>query len=134
MTAQEFQTAMNRLANVFSGAYKPERTQLIWREMGSLPANAFNRMIDRFIGEARQPPLIQEFREAASMEREKIHEREKKDHTKDSWAFWKGTAQPEEIGWMMKAVKARLKKEMDDNDWNAFMKLLDTRFGKDMPQ
>lgn len=79
MTAEHFQVQMNRLANTFGGAYKTERTQIIWREMGNLPEEAFTRMVDKLIGECRQAPMIQEFREAASSEREKIWSKTKDD-------------------------------------------------------
>lgn len=77
MTAEFFQRQMERLSNVFGGAYKTERTQLIWKEMAALPEDAFERVVNKLIGECRQAPMIQDFREAASVEREKIWQRRK---------------------------------------------------------
>lgn len=73
MTEPEFQTEINRLASVFGGAYKTERAALIWHEMQNLSADSFKRIVDKLIGECRQAPMIQEFREAASPERERMH-------------------------------------------------------------
>lgn len=135
MNEKEFQTQILRLIRVYGEpAYKTERTQLIWREMSSLPADSFCRVVDFLIAECRQPPMLKEFREAVSIEREKLHAKEKKDHTKDSWEFWKGsgqaTASNEEQVWVFQAIRMRIKREMPDNDWSAFMKLIETRFGR----
>jgi len=72
MTAEHFQSQIQRLSNVFGGAYKTERTQLIWREMQNLPEDSFSRIVDRLIAECRQAPLLPEFREFAAAEREKL--------------------------------------------------------------
>ena len=72
MTAEHFQAQIQRLSNVFGGAYKTERTQLIWKEMGNLPEDSFSRIVDRLIAECRQAPLLPEFREFAASEREKL--------------------------------------------------------------
>lgn len=77
MTTEHFANQMNRLANTFGGAYKTERTQIIWKEMGNLPEEAFTRIVDKLIGECRMAPMIQEFRDAAASEREKIWSRQK---------------------------------------------------------
>lgn len=77
MTPEFFQGQIQRLSNVFGGAYKTERTQLIWNEMGNLPDDAFKRIVDRLISECRQAPLLPEFRDQAAVEREKIWSRQK---------------------------------------------------------
>lgn len=119
---------------MYPNTYKPERLTVIWREVGSLSHEAFGRIVDRLIGESRFAPMLPEFREAASIEREKENSAAKKDHTRDSWEFWKGSGQasssPEEQSWMFQAIRQRLKKEMSDDDWNAFMKLIESRFGR----
>lgn len=78
MRPEHFQAQMNRLAETFGGQhYKRERVELIWREIGSFHDSWLTRTIDRFIGELRQAPLVSEFRDAASQERERQRETQK---------------------------------------------------------
>src|SRR6185503_561753 len=44
----------------------------------NLSVQSFQRIVNKLIGECRQAPMIQEFREAASPERERIHSERKK--------------------------------------------------------
>ena len=78
MNPQRFANQINRLAKQFSSAFSEERVKLIWREVGQLSDEWFETLVDRFIGDLRQAPLLPDFREAASIERDRLWEIEKK--------------------------------------------------------
>jgi hypothetical protein len=81
---------MDRLAETFGAHhYSPERTKIIWREVGSLSGEWLQRVMDKFIGEFRQPPLIQEFRNEIAIERERVHQTEKKQHQNEAAEFFR---------------------------------------------
>lgn len=71
MTQSEFDTQMGRLADAYPKAYSQERVKLVWREVGTLPAAAWTRVVDTLIGECRMPPLLPEIRDAVARARER---------------------------------------------------------------
>jgi hypothetical protein len=128
MTDLHFKNQMSRLNECFPNAYKPERITLIWREVAVLQPMTFTKVIDRLIGECRTPPMLPDFRKAVSEERESFNSHEKKQHTRDAEAFMSGTSTPDEQQWICQAIRNRMQNKMDDNEWIAFVKLLNTRF------
>lgn len=87
MTEQEFQTQMVRLSNCYGkAAYNNERSALIWKEVRDFPAHVFRTMVDNFIGNLRQAPLLPEVREAISRYRESSWAIEKNMHKQESQA------------------------------------------------
>lgn len=71
MTDLEFDMAMRRVTETFpnKGAYTEERLKLIFKATRSLPAHAFNRIVDHFVANSRYAPLPKDFLEAAAKER-----------------------------------------------------------------
>lgn len=72
MNLREFGEQMDRLKNVYGDkAYPKERIELIWKNVGSLSALSFSRVVDDLISSFRNAPMAQEFSEALSKERER---------------------------------------------------------------
>jgi hypothetical protein len=135
MHSAHFQLEMKKIIECFGKNHYPEaRVNLIHRECSTLDGDSFTRVVSKLIGECRYAPLLPEFREACIVEREKSNANLSKQHTRDSREFWKSsgqsTASEEEQGWMFEAIRNRIQNNMNDSDWAAFMKLIDTRFGK----
>jgi len=66
MNPMEFDIQMGRLRNVFGDKnYPDERTKLIWSEVRDLPQYYFAKLCDRFIGDSRQAPILNDFRTEA---------------------------------------------------------------------
>lgn len=123
MKQQHFQTQVNRLAETFGAqAYKRERVELIWREVANFGEVWFTKAIDDFIGNCRHAPLLPEFREKISLERERGWIGEKAQHAKDAKDTWAGTLMPEESRIICQAIIARVQNRLCDDDWAAFMK------------
>lgn len=73
MTIQEFQHQISRLASAFSGnGFNTERVNMIWKEVNTLPVEAMVNIVDYFIGDYKYAPMVKDFREQASMARERI--------------------------------------------------------------
>lgn len=127
MNLNHFQTQINRLAETYGGQhYKRERIELIWREVGSFPDSWLTRTVDRFIGELRQPPLVSEFREEASKERERSWSREKDQHARDAQHFFMIADDPTMRQSVLKTILDRMNGKVPDLVWNDFMKGLDS--------
>lgn len=85
MNQAHFQTQMGRLIDQFGKQiYGPERVRLIWQTVEGIEEIHLTRIVDKFIGECRLPPLLPEFREEIakireSLWRQKKHSEEKAD-------------------------------------------------------
>lgn len=75
---------MLRLENCYASKhrldlfYNKDRGDLIWREVQQLSDEWMVRTVDLFIGEYERPPLMPQFREQISKERERLWVIEKK--------------------------------------------------------
>jgi hypothetical protein len=61
---------MTRLQNQWRQAYGDERTEVMFREFGSLPLDTFRRMVDRALAESSFAPLSKDFRTYLAEDRE----------------------------------------------------------------
>lgn len=78
MNQQEFTQQLIRLQENFGKtAYSTERAKLLWGEVKDLAPDWFIGVVDDFIGSLRHAPLIPDFAEQASMERERLRKIEK---------------------------------------------------------
>lgn len=122
MTQQEFQTQVMRLIETFGKqAYGTERVALIWREVRDFSGQWWSRAVDQFIGDCRQAPLLKEIRELAAMERERITQLEKRRHSRESEAAYRGIIQDEEIKHICKFILKRMEHGVEDRDFENFM-------------
>lgn len=71
MLPLEFQREMNRLEETFgSRAFPKARVELIWNATSDMDGVWFKRLVDKMIGDLRQPPMVSDFRDAAYRERQ----------------------------------------------------------------
>lgn len=78
MDANHFKQQIGRLVETFgANHYKPERVNLIWREVKDAPDAWLTRVVDELIGSSRYAPLLTEFREHLSRLRESESQRKK---------------------------------------------------------
>lgn len=81
MDKEVFIQQMERLKDLFGVKnYNPDRAQLIWKEVHQLSDEWMIRTTDHFVGTCRQPPLIAEFREEISKERDRLWRIQKSVH------------------------------------------------------
>lgn len=125
MTREEFVKQMNRLASVFgANPYPEERRTLIWNEVNTLSVMAFTRIVNELIGSSRHAPLIPEFREAASREREAEWQIQKRVHAQEAKAAMKTLFGPDDIKFFCKSIRDRLAGEMNDVQFDGFNRML----------
>lgn len=88
MTNAQFQTQISRLSETFGAThYKIERVSLLWREVQPFTIDWLTRVVDHFIGNNRQAPLLGEFREFISRERERLYQIKKQEYKHDAEDF-----------------------------------------------
>ena len=125
MTPQHFQTQIERLRNQFGKqTYSQERATLLWSEVRDLPDDWFTFVVNRFIGECRQPPLLPEFREEVTKERERIWKTEKEKHRQESKQAMGSMFSKEDIQTICKGITSRIRGGMNDGDFKTFNKML----------
>lgn len=80
MKHSNFEMQLDRLRERFGKqTYTAEFVKILWREVSNLADSDFICMVDRFIGDSRQAPIMPDFRDALSFIREKQSLREKKE-------------------------------------------------------
>lgn len=74
---------MNRITELFGiKHYNLDRVELIWREVNQLSDEWMVRTVDLFIGNKLYPPLMPDFREEISKERERLWNMQKREEKK----------------------------------------------------
>lgn len=121
MTESFFQMQLRRLTTNWPNTYNSERSALLWREVKDFSDEWFARLVDRFIGELRQPPLMPEFREAISAERERNWSREKAQHARDAKEFFLIANDPDFRGSVIKTIIERMQGKVPEKTWNEFI-------------
>lgn len=122
MRIDEFETHLNRLRDVFGDRnYTDERAKVFWREVRDMDASWWARTVDRFIGECKFAPLMPEFREVITRERERNWSVEKSCHTRDAKEFFLIADDPEIRGSVMKTILDRMNGKVSDQVWGEFM-------------
>jgi hypothetical protein len=125
MTHQEFDHHMNRLKDCFGDrSYSDERTKRIWREVRDFDSNWFEKIVDRFIGQERQPPILPQFQEETSIERERLWKIEKEQHARDAKEFFQGMYQPDDVRTICQFIVKRITGGVSDEDYANFVKHL----------
>lgn len=84
MNRTHFEREMNRLVDTYGSKSYPEtRVNLIWREVKDFPDHWMTRTVDSFIKYQRQAPMMSEFNEEMSKERERNHDSLKAVHKQE---------------------------------------------------
>jgi hypothetical protein len=108
MTDIDFNTQYQRLVKHFGKtAMSEEKAILIWREVREYDASWFGRVIDHMIGNLRQAPIMVDFREWISKERERRWDREKRMHEVDAKEAMSRYT-PEQIKMMCQEIRQRI--------------------------
>lgn len=125
MDERHFRDQVGRLAETFgANHYKPERIKLMWREVKEFDGRWFTGLVDEFIGESRHPPLLPEFREKITIERERLWKTEKQVHEKEAKSFYERCFPIEEVRQVCKTIIDRILGRVTDSDFWNFVKLL----------
>jgi hypothetical protein len=126
MNIQEFDLQVNRLKDCFGDrSYSDERVKVIWKEVKDLNGKWFSRVVDRFIGEERQAPLMPQFREEIAIERERLWKIEKEVHAKDAKEFFRSVYHPDDERMICQKIVERITGKMSNDDFTQFIKLLE---------
>jgi hypothetical protein len=132
MTIEEFGAQMKRLISVYGKpAYPDERLALIWKEVADFEIAWLGREIDLMIGTQRQAPLVEAFAQAGSKERERRWSKEREQEKVAAKRFMAGRIDlPDADRTIIFAtIRARLKGEVSDSEWETFMGGLALLFG-----
>lgn len=125
MTDAQFQVQMNRLVETFgSNHYKPERIRLIYKLVLPYSVEWFTRLVDEFVGSCERAPLLPKFEEAVSLERERLWRKQKEQNEQDAKAFMAGKFTDEDVRATLGTIVGRLQGQINDNDWDAFNRVL----------
>lgn len=125
MTWEFFESEMKRMSENFGKAgYSNERVKLIWREVKDLDDNWFSRLVDSFIGDCRQAPLVPEFRNAASEERERAWKREKEKSEKEAQEFMQSSFADDDVRGVIQQIVGRVKRTTTDEAFDGLQRML----------
>jgi hypothetical protein len=125
VTRVEFERETARLDRQWPRTYSAERFAMIWKEFNLVDPGAFTGMVDRWIGELRQAPMLNEMREDLARWREREHEKRRREERQDAKDFWLGTYQPDDVKTITQYIIKRMKGGVNDADWTMFVKHLD---------
>lgn len=124
MTLPEFSVQLDRLRNVYGDKFYPdERIKILWEEIKGFPMPWLDRVVSLWIGDRKDPPLMPQFREEMSKERERTHFVAKKEQSKDAREIW-STLSGDEIQNICGLTRRRMAGGMNDIDWSNFQKTL----------
>ena len=114
MTQGEFTHQISRLREQFGAqAYGTERAKILWQEVKDFSDHWFKRVVDELLGCCRHAPLMPEFREHISRERERMREIEKKRHRQEAHEFM-STYTPEQLKLMVKDIIALIESNREE--------------------
>ncbi len=82
------------------------------------------------VGNLRFAPVVENFREAVSIERERVHNLTKRIYRDDAKEFYAGAKiSDDDVAMFMKTIRGRMTRQVNDNEWDAFMGLLNSVCG-----
>jgi hypothetical protein len=123
----EFQTQLTRLMNCYGKQhYNDERVTLIWREVSGFSVEWFGGVVDRMIGGSRYAPLVGDFYEAASIERERLNKVQKEKHAREAREFGTSVFSPDDRSMMIQTIIKRINGGVSDSDWNGFKRMVNS--------
>lgn len=119
-----FKHQMNRLADTFgANQYKTERVQVIWKAVKDLSDAWLTKTVDYFVGYFRQAPLMQEFEEEISKERERLYRLERETEEREAKQFMSHYS-GQDIQTICSQIRDRVVGKMPESDFNSMLKLL----------
>lgn len=126
MRPDQFQNQLGRLVEQFGKAsYGTERSRILWQEVQGLEERWFSVVVDRFLGESRQAPLLPDFREEILRERERLWRIEKDKNSQDAKDFFNSSYQADDVKTLCEMITKRLRGGVSDTDYKNFESMLD---------
>jgi len=126
MDSHFFRNQISRLEDNFGcNHFKQERIKIIWREVQYQSNEWMIKTVDYFIGAMRLAPLLSDFQEKISEEREHKWKQEKKIHQQEAKEFSTSLSQGE-IGMICKSIRDMIQGNLKDSEKSAFLKTLST--------
>lgn len=122
MTQDHFKIQAKRLMDTYGKQhFSEERLKLIWLEVKDFADEWFENVCSGFIGYMRQAPMVTDFREACSIERERVWAREKIINKRESeWAM-KQLFDGPMIKSICKTISSRIIGAVDDETFENFV-------------
>lgn len=137
MTGECFQQQIGRLERQF-GKYGTERCTLLWREVKDFSEKWLEESVDSFISSSRHTPLLIDFSEKISAERERLWRVEKEKNAKEAKEFYHGSYKPDDVRTICQYIIKRIMSGVSDLDFSKFIEhLVDTAksmFKQKVPQ
>lgn len=131
MTRQEFETQIQRLINTYGKSHYPEeRIKLLWQDTCNYSVVWLQQTITKFIAESARAPLIVEFRQEVSIERERLWALEKAEYSDNIEELITYSLKNSEIKEIVQAILRRMSREFPDNDWDFLLDDLNRRAEK----
>jgi hypothetical protein len=126
MRDEEFNLQANKLIETYGRpAYPPARLKILYDEVKGFEGSWFARVVDKLIADSRYAPMLSDFREEISRERERMAYQEKKQHEKDALDFYKGTYQAEDARTICQYILKRMDGKVPDEEFSSFLSVLD---------
>lgn len=112
-------------ANYGKEKFPEEKCALIWDELKEFSPKQIRNICDVVIGENSYSPGLKEFRDKASMLREKIRQWEKQREREESREFYSSRFHDSEITATAQTIRGRMIGKVKDDEWNQFQEVLE---------
>lgn len=117
MIRPDFDREIERLRNTFGKTpFSNDRLALAWNEVKDLSAPWFNRWVDFWLSNERQAPLPKDFREATSVERERLYESDKQKQKLDVEDY-QSMLSDDQTSMLLKTIVKRMNGQVPDDQW-----------------
>lgn len=126
MNDNEFRIQLDRLRQVYGDrSYPEDRARLLWKAVAAFSGSWLARTVDSMIGSLRQAPMLSDFQEAITQERERNWAQERQQQGASSYKEWVSMFTNEEEKMFAQMIIKRLEHKVDDITWEGFMRHLD---------
>jgi hypothetical protein len=111
-------------ANFGKDNFLKAKCDLIWNELKNFSPKQIRNLCDVVLMESQFSPKLGEFRDKASILREKIRQWEREQERNQAQEFFKSTLPDSEISHICKTVRDRASGKMSDGDFSQFKDIL----------
>lgn len=128
MTIHEFDINMQRLKNNYGNSFNDEKIKMIYSSVKEFPVVWWAKTVDWFIASSRTAPLVQDIRDKAADERERLYYIEKKKNAEEAERFMcEGLSKyaDEDKTAICRMIISRMQGCVSDSEWDPFVKGLE---------
>lgn len=118
MTPEEFDGQWSRLASEWKTAYGKAKQHELWKIFRHQPVERFDYAITRAMKKCRYAPTLAELEDFAIDYHEMKINQQRRQNSQDAKEFF--TYSPEESTHVMSIIKARIRGEVSDEDYESF--------------